>query len=203
MSVEIFDVEQGTDEWLALRAGLPTCSEFADVLAKGEGKTRRAYLDKLAAEIVTGAPLETYRNAYMDRGKEQEAAARRAYELLTDNATARVGFVRNGRKGWSPDSLIGDSGALEIKTERADLLIATWRAGKFPAKHVAQCQGGLWVGEREWIDIAIYAPRMPLFVRRAFRDEAYIANLSREVDLFLEDLDATVEAVRRFGREAA
>jgi hypothetical protein len=203
MAVEIFDVEQGSDAWLALRAGLPTCSEFPDVLAKGEGKTRRSYLDKLAAEICTGAPLESYRNAYMDRGKEQEASARRAYELISDAETTRVGFVRNGRKGWSPDSLIGADGALEIKTERADLLIATWRAAKFPAKHVAQCQGGLWVGEREWIDIAIYAPRMPLFVRRAFRDEVYIANLAREVDVFLEDLDATVEAVRRYGREAA
>ena len=203
MAVEIFDVEQGSDEWLALRSGLPTCSEFADVLAKGEGKTRRSYLDKLAAESVTGAPIETYRNAYMDRGHEQEAAARRAYELITDTETTRVGFVRNGRVGCSPDSLIAGAGLLEIKTQRADLLIDTWEAGKFPSEHVAQCQGALWVCERLWIDIAVYAPRMPLFIRRAYRDEVYIANLAREVALFLEDLDATVEAVRRFGREAA
>ena len=203
MAVKIFDVEQNSAEWLALRSGVPTASNFSDVIAKGQGKMRRALLRRLAAEIVTGEPLETFRSPAMDRGHEQEDAARRAYELITDTETTRVGFVRNGRVGCSPDSLIAGAGLLEIKTQRADLLIDTWEAGKFPSEHVAQCQGALWVCERLWIDIAVYAPRMPLFIRRAYRDEVYIANLAREVALFLEDLDATVEAVRRFGREAA
>ena len=164
---------------------------------------RRALLRRLAAEIVTGEPLETFRSPAMDRGHEQEAAARRAYELLTDAETTRVGFVRNGRVGCSPDSLIAGAGLLEIKTQRADLLIDTWDADRFPPEHVPQCQGALMVCEREWVDICVFAPRMPLFVKRAWRDERFIGELRSELDRFLEDLDATVEAVRRFGREAA
>jgi YqaJ-like viral recombinase domain len=203
MTVEYFDMEQNSPEWAAIRAGLPTASSFADVLARGEGKSRRSYLDKLAAEIVTGQPLESYRNAYMDRGHAQEDDARRAYALLMDAEPKRVGFIRNGRKGCSPDSLLDANAGLEIKTQRADLLIATWRADKFPSAHVAQCQGFLWVAEREWVDIAVYAPGMPLFVKRAYRDERYIGELAREVDAFLDDLDETVAMVRQYWEQAA
>ena len=203
MPIEIIDCEQNSEEWLKARLGIPTASAFSDILAKGEGKTRRSYMNRLAAEIVTGTPIESYSNPYMERGHAQEDNARRAYELLTEARPERVGFVRNGRKGCSPDSLIGDDGILEIKTQRADLLIETLRLDRFPPSHVAQCQGALWVAERSWIDIAIYAPGMPLFVRRAERDDRYIAELSRAVDQFLAELDETVEAVRRYGREAA
>lgn len=203
MPVDIVECDQNSPEWYAARLGLPTASAFADVLAKGEGKTRRAYLCKLAAEILTGVPLESYSNPFMERGHAQEEAARRAYSLLTDAEPIRVGFIRNGRKGCSPDSLIASAGMLEIKTQRADLLIETLRLDKFPTAHVAQCQGALWITEREWCDIAVFAPGMPLFLKRAFRDERYIADLARAVDEFLADLDATVEGVRRYGREAA
>lgn len=203
MPVEYFDCDQNDDTWRKLRAGIPTASAFKAVLAKGEdGKTRRSYLNKLAAEVVLNAPLDGYRNAAMDRGHEQEPKARNTYSLLTDTEPKQVGFARNGRKGCSPDSLIGTDGILEIKTQEPDLLVDTIRLDKFPAAHVAQCQGALWVCEREWVDIAVYSPGMPLFVRRAHRDETYIATLAREVDRFLADLDAMVEMVRRYGEAA-
>ena len=199
MSVEIFNCEQGTDEWAALRAGVPTASEFSSILANGEGKTRAAYMRRLAAEIVTGEPLETFKSAAMERGHVQEDAARRAYALLEDVEPQRVGFIRNGGVGYSPDSLIGDAGLLEIKTQRADLLIETWKADRFPPEHVAQCQGGIMVSEREWIDLVVYSPRMPVFIRRAYRNAAYIADLARAVEIFREELAALVEQVRRYG----
>jgi hypothetical protein len=39
---------------------------------------------KLAGEILTGEPMESYSNVHMERGKEQEAEAREAYELMKD-----------------------------------------------------------------------------------------------------------------------
>ena len=63
---------------------------------------------------------------------------------------------------------------LEIKTKLPHLMIEVLGRGAFPPEHVAQCQGALWVAEREWIDIAVYWPRMPRFVKRTTRDEAYI-----------------------------
>ena len=39
--IQIIDCEQGTPEWFAARLGIPTASRFSDVLAKGQGTTRR------------------------------------------------------------------------------------------------------------------------------------------------------------------
>lgn len=197
--MQIIDVEQNSPEWFAARLGLPTASMFADILAKGEGKTRRSYLHRLASEILTGEPVESYTNPYLERGHAQEDEARQLYTFMTDAEPLRVGFIVNGKKGCSPDSLLGEAGILEIKTQRADLLIDTLLKDAFPPAHKAQTQGALWVAEREWIDIAIYAPKMPLFVKRAYRDSDYIAELSDAVDRFNDELAAVVERVRRYG----
>lgn len=202
MSVEIIECEQGSEAWYQARMGVPTASRFADVLAKGEGKTRRAYMRQLAAEIITGDIGEQFTTPAMERGKALEAEARSLYAFISDREPRQTGFLRNGRVGWSPDSLLGDDGALEIKTQRADLLIETIFKDEFPSEHKAQCQGGLWVGERDWIDITIYWPRMPTFTKRAYRDDAFIQNLASEVQRFTDDLDQLVDRIRSYGTAA-
>lgn len=201
-SLEIFDCEQGTTSWFACRAGLPTASEFSTVMALGrsggDSKTRQTYLYKLAGEIITGEPMESYSNAHMERGKIMEDEARAAYEFMTDNACERVGFIKNGRKGASPDSLVGSNGLVEVKTKLPHLMVETILRDDFPPEHKAQCQGQLWVSEREWIDIAVYWPGMPLFVTRAYRDEAYIRDLSQAIDAFNAELDMIVDRVRAY-----
>ncbi len=205
--MQIFDCNQGTDEWHAARLGIPTSSEFSTILAKGRGggesKMRRTYMNKLAGEILTGAPMDNYTNAHMDRGHEMEEQARDYYAFLTDFEPQQVGFIRNGEKGCSPDSLIGDDGMLEVKTKLPHLLIDLIRKDAFPPEHKAQCQGQLWVAEREWVDIAVFWPNLPMFIKRAYRDEEYIAALSEAVDAFNTELAATVDMVRGYRREAA
>jgi hypothetical protein len=199
----ILTCEQGSPEWLQARAGLPTASEFSTVMAKGRdggaSKTRRTYLLRLAGEILTGEPAETYSNHHMDRGHTLEPEARTLYAFQADVDPEQVGFIVNGPKGCSPDSLIGLNGALEIKTKLPALLIDVLLRDEFPAEHKAQCQGVLWVAEREWIDIAVYWPKLPLFVKRAYRDDTYIATMSAAVDQFNAELHETVERVRRYG----
>ncbi len=203
MSVVVLDCEQGSDEWRAARAGIPTASEFSSILAKGEGKMRRSYMLRLAGERLTGSPAETYSNAHMERGREMEAEARDYYSLVSGPVT-RVGFVRDDAKGagCSPDSFIGARGALEIKTALPAILIDKIDRGGFPPEHKAQCQGVLWVAEREWIDLLVYWPSMPPYTVRARRDEDYIATLAGEVARFNDDLAALVEKVRRYGDPA-
>jgi hypothetical protein len=201
----IHDMEQGTPEWFAARAGKPTASEFATVMAKGEGKTRKTYMLKLAGEILTGEPMDNYSNANMDRGKRQEDEIRDRYALLTDSDPVRVGFIEDTdlKAGASPDALVGNDGLLEVKSAFAHVLIDKIMRGTFPAEHVAQCQGGLWVGKREWIDIAIGCPKLPPFIKRAYRDEPYIKNMAGEVARFNDELAETVERVRRYGQPAS
>lgn len=196
MAPRIIECQQGEPDWFAARLGIPTASNFSAILAKGEGKTRKAYLHRLAAEIITGETGETFTSQAMERGKVMEDEARDLYAFVTNAPLQRVGFVRNGDQGASPDSLVRGSGGLEIKTQRADLLVGTILDGRFPAEHKAQVQGNLWVCEREWWDLCIYWPKMPLFVQRAYRDEVYIANLADEVSRFNADLAKVVETLR-------
>jgi hypothetical protein len=203
--VEIFDFEQGTPEWFQARLGIPTASEFDTACATGRGggesKTRRTYLYKLAGEILTGEPMYSYSNDHMERGKEMEAEARDMYVFLSDLELTQVGFIRNGRKGCSPDSVIGNDGMLEIKTKLAHLQCEVLACDEFPAEHKAQCQGQLWVAEREWVDFVSYWPKLPLFAKRVYRDEPYIKKLAAEVDRFNSDLADLVEKIR--ARKAA
>jgi hypothetical protein len=198
--LEIFDdLEQGTEAWLDCRKGIPTASSFKAILARGEGKTRKAYMNRLAAEIVTGEPLENFSNQSMARGHALEGEARQLYAFMHDVEPQQVGFIRNGRKGCSPDSLIADRSMLEIKTQRGDLLIETLFKGEFPPEHKAQVQGQLLVAERELCDLMIYWPGMPPFIAPARRDEPYIKRLSDEVDRFNDELEALVERIRSYG----
>ncbi len=203
--LEIFDFQQNSDDWLQARSGLVTASNFKCLLAKGEGKTRRSYLHRLAAEIVTGEPLENFSNQSMARGQAMEGEARDYFAFLTGIEPQRVGFIRNGQKGCSPDSLLGTDALLEIKTQRGDLLIETLFKDEFPPEHKAQVQGQLWVAEREICHLIVYWPGMPAFIKTVGRDELYIRELAAAVDQFNDELAKIVDRIRTYGekREAA
>lgn len=199
--LEIINCEQGSDDWFRARMGIPTASEFSTVMAKGKGKaeskTRRTYMLKLIGERMTEQPMESYSNHHMERGKVMEEEARNAYAFMTDREPELVGFIRNGEKGASPDSLIGSDGLLEIKTKLPHLQLEVLMEDRLPPDHTAQVQGQIWVAEREWADFVSYWPGLPLFVKRVHRDEEYIKTLSQEVDRFLSDLHDMMETIRQ------
>lgn len=205
MTIEIHDMPQGSPEWFAARAGIPTASEFHTVMAVGKngGKslTRVAYLNKLVGEILTGEPMETYVSAAMERGSLMEDEARDLYSFQNGVEPHRVGFVRNGEKGASPDSMIGDNGGLEIKSAAAHIQVARLLDGGLPSEHKAQVQGNLWVCEREWWDFCSYCPKLPLLQVRVYRDDEYIAKIAREVYLFNIELQQTIDYIRRYGQK--
>lgn len=203
---EYIDCAQNSDQWLEVRAGIVTCSDYAILFAKGKGgadsKTRAKLVNTKAGEIFTGKPAESYSNAHMERGHLMEQEAADSYAFMENVEPETVGFIRNGRTGGSPDRLIGTNGILEIKTKLPHILIDVIKADEFPAEHKAQCQGLLMVSEREWIDICCYWPGMPFFAKRAYRDEAYIKTLAEAVEAFNAEVDATVDMLRRYGAAA-
>lgn len=208
MAHRIITCDQGSPEWFAARCGLVTASEFQVVMrqqgqkAGSESKTRRAYMMRLAGEVIAKETIETYQSAAMARGKAMEADIRQAYGFVHDVEPQLVGFIVNdeARAGCSPDSLVGDAGMLEIKTAQPNVLIEIILAGVVPTEHRAQLQGNLWIAEREWIDIRIDWPRMPAFERRVYRDDTFIAELEKAVRRFNEELDEIVQFVERYGR---
>ena len=198
--LQIFDCEQGSPEWFECRRGIPTASRFKDVLAKGQGLTRRKYLYTLAGEALTGEPAESFSNEHMERGHAMEDEARQQYAFQRDVEPERVGFMRRGDVGCSPDSLIGADGLLEIKTKLPHLHLEALESDRLPPEHVAQVQGQLWISGRQWCDFVSYWPKLPLFWIRVPRDDSYIATLAVEVEAFNAELAAIV---RKYQREAA
>ena len=195
------DIEQGSGEWFAARAGIPTASRFATVMAKGEGKTRAEYMRKLAGEIITGELAEGFTTPHMERGKLMEDEARETYAFINSVEPYQVGFIRSGDKGASPDSLIGSDGGLEIKTALPHIQIDRLERDRLPPEHKAQVQGNLWISEREWWDFVSYWPRLPMLITRVYRDEPYIKTMSDEIDRFNDEKAALVERIRAYGQE--
>lgn len=191
----ITDITQGTPEWLALRLGIVTCSELACLMVNGKGEAgfgveAFTYMHTLIGERITGEAADTFKgNRHTERGHELEAVARRLYRDREEVETTEVGIILNHGIGYSPDSLVGAQGLTEIKTKLPKLQVEVILGGEIPKEHVAQCQGGLWVSEREWIDFICYWPGMPLFIKRAYRDEAMIRKLAERVKTFYEILE--------------
>lgn len=196
--MEIFeDIEQGGEEWHRLRRGMPTASVFKVLMARTEEKKgRTTLLHKLAGERLCGEPAENYTNQFMERGKSMEDEARQHYAFVRDCEPRRVGFIKNGKTGCSPDALIGDDGLLEIKTASPHILIPMLLKGAFPMEHYAQCQGALMVAERKWCDLIVYWPKMKPLIVRCERDESYIAELRDAVDVFDLDLRRLCEKLK-------
>lgn len=209
MSLEIFEGEQGTEEWHAFRLGLPTASCFSDVMASGKGgaesQTRTTYMEKLIGERLSGQPMWSYQNEHTERGHEMEDEARRLYAMVADIEPQKVGCMRRIDLGAaaSPDSLVGDNGLLEIKTKLPHLQVkALRRLKKFqgnrrvPPEHMDQLQGQLLISGRRWVDFVSYWPGMPLFLVRVTRDEEAIAQLETGIRAFNAELALVLESIR-------
>ncbi|EJF74284.1 YqaJ viral recombinase family protein [Bartonella alsatica] len=198
----IIDCIQGTAEWYQVRNGLITASLFEMVMAqKKQGQKTSRYhsvMMKLAGERITGKTVDEGKTLSMRRGTELEPNARQLYGTLTHTEPECIGFVLadDRMKGFSPDAFIGTNGLLEIKTKKPEILIPHFYQRSFPAEHKAQCQGGLWIAQREWVDLMLYWPDMPPLIKRAYRDEVYIRKLESEINRFNEALEVMVQKIK-------
>ena len=194
--------DQGSESWLLERVGFCTASNASAVLAKGQGKTRTAYLRRLVCERLTGKPTETYSNSHTERGLAQEPFARLAYEGATGNFITEVGFIphKSLMAGASSDGLIDLDGEVEIKSTIPTVHLDTVLSGGYPPEHRAQIMFQLWILGRSWCDFVSFCPDMPdnlkLYIFRVVRDEPFIATLAAEVKQFLSEVDALVAKMK-------
>ena len=200
-------VEQGSTEWLQARVGSIGASRLHEVLAKtktGWGASRANVMATLVVERLTGAPVETFSNAAMQWGNEQEQSAREAYEFYANVSVEKVGLIRHPtilNAHASPDGLIGDDGLVEIKCPTSATHIETLLNQRVAEKYMIQMQWQMAVTGRVWCDFVSYDPRMPeemrLWKSRITRDQGRIEELEREVRIFLGEVDAKVEQLVR------
>jgi len=203
-------MEQRTDEWFAARCGKVTASRIADVMARtrnGYGASRANYMAQLITERLTGKPVNGYTNAAMQWGTDTEPLAREMYMLETFATVEEVGFVPHPEienAGASPDGLVGDDGLVEIKCPNTATHIDALLNETIADKYLKQMQWQMACTGRKWCDFVSFDPRLPeemqLWIKRVERDDELIAEMEKEVQKFLAELDAKVEALReKFG----
>lgn len=173
------DVAQNTDEWMALRLGKATCSNFACIMANDGaafGEPAKKYALQIALEIDTGRKAEySFSNEHTERGHEQEPVARMLYESENFVSVSNGGFFDCGDYGDSPDGLVGDDGVIEIKSVIAPTHYATLMRKSFDPAYRWQLVGHLDCTERNWVDFISYCADFredqQLIVSRLYRDD--------------------------------
>jgi hypothetical protein len=173
------DVEQNTDQWMALRLGKATASQFGCFMAnygKEFGDPAKRYALQIALERLTGKKAEHgFSNDHMERGHEQEPVARMLYAEEHFCDVDNGGFFDCGQYGDSPDGLVGDDGVIEIKSVLAPVHYATMHRGGYDPAYKWQLVGHLDCTGRAWVDFVSYCSDFPeesrLCVYRLHRQE--------------------------------
>lgn len=199
----LHDVIQGTTEWLAVRAGIPTASAFDRIVTpKGRPSTQaEKYMHQLLAERMMGHPVLQVQTHWMGRGQELEGEAILYYEGVRELDTTVIGFVTNDERtiGASPDRFVGDDGLLEIKCPAEHTHVGYLLTRAVDAEYYPQVQGQLWITDRKWLDILSYHPEMPPAIVRVERDDEYIATLAAAVIGFSASLEWKAVELREKG----
>lgn len=200
-------MDQGSDEWFAIRIGKVTASRVADIIAKtksGYSTSRDNYMAQLVCERLTNQKGESFTNAAMQHGTETEPYARLSYEVAKNVLVDEVGFVPHptiAMAGASPDGLVNDDGLIEIKCPNTATHIDTLLSESVPTKYFTQMQFQMACTGREWCDFVSFDNRLPeelqLFVKRVPRDDVYIKQIEAEIVQFLAELDDKINKLMK------
>ena len=175
MSLTVYpQIEQRSDAWYDQRRGMVTASAVGQLLTGtlrvADNDSSRGLTAMLVAERISGWTEDTWMSADMRRGVEHEPYAVEAYEQRTGSKVETCGFMALEGDGWtlgySPDGLVDDDGLIEIKCPRAKTHLQTVIRDAVPDYYMAQCQAGLLVSGRQWIDWVSFVGGLPLFIKR-------------------------------------
>jgi hypothetical protein len=163
------DIAQGSDEWKWIKLGVISASNVHKVLINGKGRT--TYMRELIAQVAT-AEMPEISSRHLEWGKNNELAARSAFEFSTGLNVYEVPFVfkelkidcplSNYRVGVSPDGLIaGESKGLELKCpSNSTVFLDFVLDGTIKKEYIAQCQFTMWALGLDSYYFACYDPRM-------------------------------------------
>lgn len=204
----VHDVEQNSVEWLKLRCGIPTASEFGKIITPKTMKLSSqstGYIYRLLGEWATGVPAWQPETEYMQLGHDLEDRAVQAYCLQQECEVQKVGFITSddGMVGCSPDRIVTDwHGGVEIKTHPLAIAehVRAMVELSIDAEHKPQTQGQMWVANLEYVDYVSYCGALPTVIVRSHRDEDFITALASGVNAFIEVmLRAREQLTQRYG----
>ena len=192
-----YDIEQNSDEWMALRCGKFTASMFKDLFAKETTQTYQDAIYKIVFERLTGEVPESFSNDWMQRGHELEQEASDWYSLTTGYEVLNGGFFKlSDWIGASPDGLIGEDGLIEIKCPKYSTMINYLLDQRVPKIYEWQVQGQLYVTGRAWCDFICYHPKLKRLVLRIERDDKMLSDLEQKLNESISKADSIIEKLK-------
>lgn len=217
MNFTIHPVEQRSEAWLALRAGLVTGSCANAIVAtrkrgSGELAIRRDLRQRIVCEILTKQSLErSFRESdAMQHGVTVEPDAVAAYEAATGQIVQRVGFLSHNqlKAGCSPDGYVGPwDGVVECKCPAPTTHFEYVKANVIPEEYAGQLMHSLWLTGAQWADFVSFDPRfeapLQLFIKRLRREDVDLTAYELALTMFLREVEADVQAAARLAGEVA
>jgi hypothetical protein len=207
-----FDVDQGSAHWYKLRAGIPTASSFDKIITPSKmemSAQRKAYACRIIAGRLMNWQAESLdKIGHIQAGKENEPLAVQQFEFVTETETKKVGFVTSddGRFGASPDRVAGihESSVDLVAEVKCPTVPVQFERLLFEEEKVSliyrcQVQGQLWVAQADKAAFYSYHPRMPQYLVRTGRDDAFIAKLSAAMEQFSDELEGWMEVAQSLG----
>lgn len=168
-------IEAHTDEWIKIRNGHFTSSEWNRLFVGGRskdeyfGKGAYTYIHEKVAEIMTGQCKEIIRGVpAIDWGIYNEPYAAQAYDEITGYESKESGFYEYSKVfGGTPDREISPKIISEIKCPHVSsnfIAVCKINSGeeykKYDQEKFAQCQGNMLVTCSEICDLIYFDPRM-------------------------------------------
>jgi putative phage-type endonuclease len=195
------EIEQNTEEWMAIRQGKFTASSFADLFATKTTAQYRKAIRSVVYERLTGESPESFKSDYMERGHELEPLAIEAYETYSFSTVTNGGFCElNEWIGASPDGFVGDDGQIEIKCPAYNTFIDYLMSQKVPSEYSYQIQGQLYITGRKWCDFVAYHPRLPLIVVRVYPDPIIIENIKVALNNGIAEAKGMIETINNLNK---
>lgn len=222
--IKIYDVEQGTNEWLALRLGKFTASKIGLLMSSGRGeifsKTAQSYIFEVSAERniaewVQG-DIEQWFNrtqifaSALQYGTENEDYAREAYENKFGLKVDQVGFVeRTSIVGFgdSPDGIVkAEKGVIELKCPKNPanhiqfgMLKTAEDLKAFKPEYYYQCYAHLLATGADWCDFSSFDmyQKQDLHTLRIFPDEDVFSAIKERIKLANEEVDKILSLLNK------
>lgn len=157
------NIKQGTPEWDQIRKGKITGTTLKAVMGTPKARQEAIY-DLVAERLTKGNP--DYEENPRDRGHRLEGEAVAAFEFETGKRVERTGFCEDDSNEFiaqSPDGLIGETAAVEIKCPFGKNHIKAWVKNEVPDEYYWQVVQYFVVNEKlELLYFVSYNPEIPI-----------------------------------------
>lgn len=187
--MKIHKIDQRSKEWEQLRVGKIGGSEAIGLTTPARMKT---LLYKKVAEIQTGEQESIFVTEAMQHGIDTESIVIAKYEAETFLTVEQVGYITNSKYkylGLSPDGLIGNALAIEVKCPTPKVHCQTIIEDAIPTGNRPQIAQYFLVNDKlDWVDFVSYNEKIkaePMHIIRVTRED-FSADVSKLEAVYLK-----------------